>query len=103
MSQRDITFGLQADGIGGVRDGLSEHFQCSFELRYSDYLGGDYYLAKLGGEEIRVQWNRDGDDIAEEDFPDATVLVLVDGCSSPDRWNKWAHEVNATLIRENVY
>ncbi len=103
MNQRDITYGVSAENIEVVRNELAAQFQCEFELRYSDYLGGDYYFAKSGAEEIRVQWNRDGDDIAEEDFPEATVLVLVDGCASPEQWQHWAASVNATLIRENVY
>lgn len=103
MNQRDLTYGLNADSQETIRDRLSDEFGFQFELRYSDYLGGDYFFAKSGTEEIRIQWNLDGDDIAEEEYPELRVLVLVDGSLDTERWQKWANELNAVLIRETSY
>lgn len=103
MNHQDLTFGLNVESQEGVRDEVSEKFGFQFELRYSDYLGGDYYFAKLGTEEIRIQWNRDGDDIAEQDYRDSSVLLLVDGSTNAQRWHNWANESNAVLIRETSY
>jgi len=103
MKQCDLTYGLKVDSQETIRDRLSEEFGFRFEHRYSDYYGGDYFFAKSGTEEIRIQWNLDGDEIAEEEYPELRVLVLVDGSVDSERWQNWANELNAELIRETFY
>lgn len=52
------------------------------ELRDSFYHGGDYLSWSSDDDstlELIVQHNLDGEEIAEEDFPEAKILVIVSG------------------------
>ena len=103
MMRHDLTFGVEAESLESVADELAIDFGLAFEARYSDYLGGLYYLAKKGNEEIRIQSNKDGDELAESEFPDANVLVEIDALVEMEPWKVWAKSRGAVLIRENVY
>lgn len=76
----------------------------SFELRYSDYRGGDYYLGRLGLEEFRVQVNEDlPGELAEEDFPDVKVILLIDMTTRAEELKGLFLQEDVVLIREKSY
>ena len=78
--------------IGGMEDAIPQGSfhdfmrRCAagtcFDLHDSDYFGGDYYLARPAeGVEVRLLDNfteDDGEPFAA-DFPDAAVLLSIDG------------------------
>jgi len=103
MNQSDLTFGIKEESLDKIRSAISERFGMSFELRFSDYFGGDYFLSKHEGQEIRIQQNRDGDELAESGFPEQNILILVDGTKSPIAWKEWVLSLNGVIVREQSY
>ena len=65
----DIEFGLQSANLEEARRLIEACLNVELELRNSIYLGGDYYFTQSGSEQITVQLNRDGDELAEPISP----------------------------------
>lgn len=69
--------GVRDKDLGEVCEILSKYFNSSLEERYSEYLGGYYYRISSADVKLHIQLNRDCDDIAEEEYPDVNVLVII--------------------------
>jgi len=92
--------------LHGLREGdlevaarrLGEHIGPG-EPHESFYLGGDYYLWRLGDAEVRLQHNRELDDeLAEPDYSNYPLLVRVSGTEGPQSWNTIASKVGLTSL-----
>lgn len=104
MKRFDLTFAVKDCTQDAIRALVSEKLSLNFETRSSEYLGGLYFYATRGHEEIRIQPNRDADsEPAEEAYADCSVLVLVDSTSDPDLWKMALSSLGAVIIREIVY
>lgn len=103
MKRSDLTIAIKCESIEKVATRLHERFALVFTPRASSFLGGEYYIAKADHEEVIVQFNRDGEEIAEEDFDGYGVLVQVNSCCNSDRWHRLIDDVDGVLVRENEY
>ncbi|HEX5034878.1 MAG TPA: hypothetical protein VFW62_10380 [bacterium] len=84
MKVSDLTLAIRHATLEQVAAILHERFGCSFVPRSSDYLGGEYYAAFVGREEVLVHLNLDGGEVAEEDYADFEVLLQINCCDEPD-------------------
>jgi hypothetical protein len=98
----DLTFAIPNDDEAVIATLIHEKFCRTFEPRFSDYLGGDYYLGQ-GSPEIVVHKNLDGNEVAEADFADFGVLIQINGCEDREIWKNWIGEVGGILVRETQY
>lgn len=103
MKRSDVTIAIKSDSIEKVATTLHERFALVFTPRSSSFLGGEYYMAKANDEEVIVQFNRDGDEIAEVGFEEYGVLVQVNSCCDTDQWHQLIDGVDGVLVRENEY
>lgn len=104
MKRTALDLGFRSYGLGDVRRFVEQSVGVSFELRYSDYRGGDYYLGRLGLEEFRVQVNEDlPGELAEEDFPDVKVILLIDMTTRAEELKGLFLQEDVVLIREKSY
>lgn len=103
MKRSDLTIAIKCQSIEEVATRLHESFVLAFTPRSSSFLGGEYYMAKDDQEEVIVQFNRDGDETAEEGFENYGVLVQVNSCFDTDRWHRLIDEMEGVLVRENEY
>lgn len=93
--------GKSLEEVGGV---ASEYFGLPLSEQYSDYMGGDYYRINGRDEEVRIQRNRDCENVAEEDHPDVDVLVLVDPTTRPDEIRTFFFaNFDCVLVRQEAY
>ena len=103
MKVCDLTIAFRGATLEKVATVIHERIGYRFVPRTSSYLGGDYYFSVNGHEETRVHLNRDGEQIAEEEYPEYGVLVQVDSCHDAHRWKSLLSELDGVLIRENSY
>lgn len=97
----DLTFAVDTE-VELLATQIYERFGRSFEPRYSDYLGGDYYVSS-GDPEIIVHRNLDGNDVAEADFEDYRVLLQVNGCLDKNVWQYWTMGIGGVFVRDCQY
>jgi hypothetical protein len=98
----DLTFAIPNDDEANVATLIHQRFGRTFEPRYSDYLGGDYYLGR-GSPEIVVHKNLDCDEVAEVNFAEYGVLLQINGCEDANTWKHWVEELRGVFVRENKY
>ena len=104
MRRTDLDLGFRSHGLEDVRKLIEQSVGVPCEGRYSDYRGGYYYLGRLDIEEFRVQVNEDfPGELAEEEFPDVKVLLLISGTTREEELKKLFLQDNAVLIRETSY
>ncbi len=92
----DLTFAIPNDDEASVAALIHQRFGRTFEPRYSDYLGGDYYLGR-GRPEIVVHKNLDGDEVAEADYAEYGVLLQINGCEDAASWKLLVEELRGSL------
>lgn len=102
MRRTAIQIGFECASLDLVRVRLQGDVDLSFEERYSDYLGGDYYYAEKDGEEFTIQWNRDLDELAEPDFPQVDVILCIAETSRPEWFKVLLLGDRSHLIRETA-
>ena len=103
MKYSDLTIGVKGTTLESLATLIYETFGYSFVPRSSTFLGGDYYMSEVGVEEVIVHLNRDGDEVAEEEFSEFYVLLQINSCRDPERWIAFADNLEAELIRKNAY
>ena len=103
MKVSDLTFGVKGTTLESLATLIHETLGYSFVPRSSTFLGGDYYMSESGVEEVIVHLNRDGDEVAEEEFSDFNVLLQINACHDPERWIVFSENHGAKLIRKNAY
>lgn len=103
MKVSDLTLGVRSTPLEEVATIIHERFGYSFVPRSSTHLGGDYYFSVNRREETRIHLNRDGDEIAEEEYAEHGVLVQVDSCDDANRWKSLLSDCEGVVIRENEY
>jgi hypothetical protein len=99
-----IDLGFRNLSIEQIRSLVEAFMGASCEERYSDYRGGDYLVCRCAEEEVKIQLNRDGDELAEEEFPNHTVLVLFDPTTRDREIERtFLANENCELIRKREY
>ncbi|MDA7979212.1 MAG: hypothetical protein MPJ50_10655 [Pirellulales bacterium] len=99
-----IDLGFRNESIEQIRSRVEAFMGATCEERCSDYRGGDYLVCRNAGEEVKIQLNRDGDELAEEEFPEHTVLVLFDPTTRDrDIEGAFLANDNCALIRKREY
>ena len=102
--KHSIELGIRDTSLDVVAAVASDFVGSPLEMRYSDYMGGYYYRIKGQDEEVRIQLNRDCDDIAEEEHPDVCVLVIIDPTTRPRLIHEFfMKEFDCVLVREKAY
>lgn len=104
MRASALDFGFCSHELDDIRTLVEQSVGVPFEARYSDYRGGNYYLGRLGLEEFRVQVNEDlPGELAEEDFPDVKVLLLISKTTRAEELKELFLHDDVVLIREKSY
>ena len=99
-----IDLGFRGESIDQIRSRVEAFMGAACEERYSDYRGGDYFVCRNAGEEVKIQLNRDGEELAEEEFPDHAVLVLFDPTTrDQDIEETFLANETCALIRKREY
>jgi hypothetical protein len=99
-----IDLGFRGESIDHVRSRVEAFMGTACEPRYSDYRGGDYFVCRNGEEEAKIQLNRDGDELAEVEFPEHTVLVLFDPTIRDQEVEEtFLRNENCAMIRKREY
>jgi hypothetical protein len=84
MTKKSNLFGAAARELDAARSALEMAIGAAMERHESEYRGGDYFLLEKDGAKLVLQANFTEDDgeVTEAQFPDAGVLLYVDGESS---------------------
>ncbi|MEV4276959.1 hypothetical protein [Actinoplanes xinjiangensis] len=73
-----MLYGVKNGSLEDVTAALAARLDCAFESRESDYLG-EYSLAQIGDDEIKIVTQPDPDGEPHEDrFEDYEVLIYSD-------------------------
>ncbi|MFI6757978.1 hypothetical protein ACIBF5_02360 [Micromonospora sp. NPDC050417] len=75
-SVASVTFGSH-DDIATLMGKVGQALDVEFELRDSEYHGGDYYLSRSGRGVFVIRWNRELDEPAEPDRPELSTLLYA--------------------------
>lgn len=73
-----IDLAFRGESLEEIRSRVDAFMGVVSEERYSDFRGGIYFIIETLGEVVKIQRNQDGDELAEDQFPDYDVLVLFD-------------------------
>ena len=100
-------YGFAESDLERARSIVERFIDAQMSPHNSLYRGGDYYRYQDGDAELTLQRNYDGldDDLAEEEFPDAAILLYVAG---GERANHLAARLEAAggqvkLLTRRVY
>lgn len=74
-------FGAAAQELDVARAAVENALGAVMEMHESEYRGGDYFLLEKEGAKLVLQTNFTEDDgeVTEAEYPDAGVLLYVDG------------------------
>ena len=103
MLRTDIELIFPNTAMDDVATLVEHKLGVSFQLRYSDMMGGYYHLAEKDGEELRVKMNREYDELAEEGFLETDALLQVDSTRRPEAIKRMFCDLGAVVIREYEY
>lgn len=84
MMKKSNLFGAAAQELDAARAAVENALGAVMEMHESEYRGGDYFLLEKEGAKLVLQTNFTEDDgeVTEAEYPDAGVLLYVDGESS---------------------
>ena len=95
----DNLYGLRDADLEAAARRIAEHLGPG-EPHESLFLGGDYYLWRVGEAEVRLLHNRELDDeLAEPDYADFPLLVRMSGTEAPAHWDAISSSVGLTALR----
>ena len=84
MMKKSNLFGASGVELDAVRSMVKQALGASLEAHQSDYRGGDYFQSEMSGTKLVLQENfmeEDGE-VTEAQYPDANVLLYLDGEAS---------------------
>lgn len=83
------TYGIHSSDLESARQAAELALDVKMVLHESMYVG-EYYLGKVGEEEIQIQRNLDPLDgeLVEKDFPDIEILLYVSKTKRPQEVEK---------------
>lgn len=105
MKKSDLIFGIQHKCIEKINQVIQVVLGIRLESHHSIYRGGVYYNYENNeGESIIVQHNREFDDeIAEEQYPNLNILVIIEGTDKAEFFKMCMTQKGFVLLRENTY
>lgn len=103
MTVFDQTFACQGDSLDTVSALVGACLDVTLKELYSECLGGDYFFAKNGVEEVRVVRNQELDGTPAEVGVDLPFLILIDATSRQQSIKERLTQAGAALIREKSY
>lgn len=84
MMKKSYLFGASNLGLDMARSAVEQALGSTLEAHESDYYGGDYYRSDRDGMQLvlRTNFMEDDGEVTEAEYPDAAVLLYVDGDSN---------------------